>query len=158
MTLSNELFPLVLAGRFLEASALARSMAPEQLCEAMVQLAFESESFVCYGLVAVLLVQSETAEHHYLASLLLTATPLNALAGASTLAYFHAQRAATLAPQEPSYLEYLLFFFRHPDKLMPADEAKRVAEALLQLQPTHSKALEVRQYSTTHPRHEEEQS
>ena len=123
--MSNDLRELVLAGRFEDAIEMARPMAFEPLANTLQGLAFDSESVTCYGFAAALAGAEETAEHHYLAAELLSASPLNQLPGAYHLAYYHGRRAAALAPDDWSYKEFLLFFHRHPDKVMAEGEAER---------------------------------
>jgi len=141
--MSNDFRELVLEGRFEDAIEVARGMAFDPLADTLQGLAFDTESLTCYGFAAALASADETAEHHYLAAELLTASPLNQIPGAYHLAYYHGRRAVELAPNDLSYKEFLLFFHRHPDNVMAEGEANRIARDILAHDPANTAAKRV---------------
>src|SRR5579883_1121708 len=102
---------LVIAGRFEDAIDLTAELPLDDLRDALLKLAFDSESIACYGFAVALVVNEQNAEHHALACEVLASTALCRLPGAYQTAYFHARQAEALAPTDPGFKELLLFFW-----------------------------------------------
>ena len=103
----------------------AEGIPPDELHEALVVEAFDHRSLACYGVYAGMILADESAELHVSASELLSLA-LNVYTGAYPLAFFHAQRAVALDPDDISYKEHLLSFHNNPEHLLSPDEARRV--------------------------------
>ena len=112
----------------------AQGMDEEQLRNLCLEYAFDTSDIRAYTLITELLRHEEKWQWHYLASLVLC-QPLCHLKGAYFAAYHHATEASTMAPNDKSLKEYLLFFNSVPDKPMGDEEAKAVALELRSLDP-----------------------
>jgi tetratricopeptide (TPR) repeat protein len=133
----------IIKGNFAKAKHLSINMDLDTLKEELYLLAYDSETIAPYGFINYLLLDKESSELHYLASYLL-GMGLNHLEGAYQTAFFHAKRAVELAPQDnSSYKEYLLFFYEIPAKLLRKDEATKIANEILKIDPTSKPALSV---------------
>jgi hypothetical protein len=114
----------------------------EELHDAVLGEAFDHQSLTCYGLYVALLLEEESAERHVAASELLSLA-LNIFPGAYPTSFFHAVRAVALAPDDVSYKEHLLSFHNNPETLLSPDEARRVAQEVLDLDPSNDASREV---------------
>jgi hypothetical protein len=125
-------------------SAVRRAAAVplDELHEAILGEAFDHQSLACYGLYVGLLLDGESAARHVAASELL-GLALNIFPGAYPTAFFHAVRAVALAPDEVSYKEHLLAFHNNPEGLLSPEEARRVAQEVLDLDPSNDAGREV---------------
>lgn len=141
--MSDTLEQHLLAGRFDDALAVARDLPLDELRDALMALAFQSDDLACYGFCVALLDRQPGAVAHGLASDLLAGTTLNQLPGAYRLAYWHARRAAELEPDNVGYREFLLFFHDHPERLLPDDEAREIAQWLRARDPDNDAARAV---------------
>jgi hypothetical protein len=127
---------LVLSADFPAALAMVPTLTFEQIDNALMLVAFDTASTSTYAFVCHWLSNRETPEGHYLASLLLS-QPLCHLTDAYRMAFFHAKRAAALAPDSVDYLEYLLFFYHVPEtpQLLSREAAQQVAREILAKNP-----------------------
>lgn len=132
----------ILRGDYKSANALASDMDMEILRDTLYLLAYDSGSITPYGFVNDLLLDEETSEIHYTASFLMSMA-LNHLEGAYKIAFYHANKAAELSPNDMSCQEYLLFFYAIPDKLVSNDEAIKIAKNILERDPKNMTVLSV---------------
>jgi hypothetical protein len=110
--------------------------------EAVLGEALDHQSLSCYGLYVGLLQRGESAELHVAASEVLSLA-LNVYPGAYPVAFVHAQRAVALEPDDVSIKEHLLSFHNNPERVLPPDEAARVAREVLAVDPSNGAGLEV---------------
>lgn len=120
----------------------AAALPLHELHQAILGEAFDHQSLACYGLYVGLLLDEESAERHVAASELLSLA-LNVFPGAYQTAFFHARRAVALAPEDVSYKEHLLSFHNNPERLLSPEEARRVAQQVLDLDPSNDAGREV---------------
>lgn len=120
----------------------AEALPLDPLHQAVLGEAFDHQSVACYALYVGLLLQDESAERHVAASELLSLA-LNVLPGGYQTAFFHALRAVDLAPDDVSYKEHLLSFHNNPERLLSPDEARRVAQQVLDVDPSNEAGREV---------------
>jgi len=102
----------------------------DTLRDSLFLIAYDNENLIPYRFVNYLLLERETSQLHYLASFLLCMA-LNHLDGAYQIAFFHATKAAELATNDISYMEYLLFFYEIPDQLLSKKRANDMAIQIL---------------------------
>ncbi|TDY04388.1 UNVERIFIED_CONTAM: hypothetical protein BJ099_10823 [Lysinibacillus xylanilyticus] len=57
------------------------------------------------------------------------------LVGSLNKAFYHARKAVELDEEDIELKEYLLFFYEKPDKLLSNQEAKTLAEEIINLNP-----------------------
>ena len=120
----------------------AEALPLDPLHQAVLGEAFDHQSVTCYALYVGLLLRGESAERHVAASELLSLA-LNVLPGAYQTAFFHALRAVALAPDDVSYKEHLLSFHNNPERLLSPEEARRVAQQVLDADPSNEAGREV---------------
>ena len=129
----------ILRGQFDEGLELTANAPLDDLRDALVGLAFETESLACYAF-CVAMAERDGARGHGLASDVLATSSLCRLPGAYQAAFFHAKRAVKLAPSDVGYREFLLFFHGHPEQVLSRDEAVAIARDLLELDPDNEAA------------------
>lgn len=132
----------VRSGDIQSAVRLAAALPLDELNDAILGEAFDHQSMACYGLYVALLLEEGSAARHVAASELLSLA-LNIFPGAYGMAFFHAVRAVALAPDDVSYKEHLLSFHNHPERLLSPEEARRVAQEVLDLDPANDAGREV---------------
>jgi tetratricopeptide (TPR) repeat protein len=130
------------SGDMQSAVRLAAELPLDNLNDAILGEAFDHQSLACYGLYVALLLDEESAARHVAASELLSLA-LNIFPGAYGMAFFHAVRAVALAPDDVSYKEHLLSFHNNPERLLSPEEAHRVAQEVLDLDPSNDAGQEV---------------
>jgi hypothetical protein len=138
--MSNPLIENIISMDFEAAARLAETMHVDQLVEQVLEFAFQEYDIRCYTFATLMIAQKETWEWHYLAAMVLC-QPLCHLNHAYFAAYYHAQRAIELAPNDDSLKEFILFFHCVPDRPMPDDLAFSIATGLLTSQPENKAAL-----------------
>lgn len=132
----------ILKGQFHEAILLSQDIPFQDLRAEMILKAYDDFNLAFYGFYVALLLEKESPElHHAVAELLSMA--LNVYPGAYQAAFYHAQRAAALAPQDVSYKEYLLFFHNNPEELMSPAQSLSIAQEILHVDPQNETANQV---------------
>lgn len=132
--MKDKIGPLILSCEFELAQDIAIPADYKSVEDALLQLAYETDELTIYSFVCSLLIKSQSAQWHYLASLLLS-QPLCHIDGAYRAAYYHAKMASRLSPFDSTLKEYLLFFWEIPDKLLTDTEAARIAAEILEAVP-----------------------
>lgn len=130
-------------GDFRGAAELIASLKERELSELINHSSVELESLSIYVFVVYLITQKETAELHSLASTLL-ATDYCHIEGAYYLAFEHGKRALELAPGHLDLLVWMLFFYEVPDKLLTKEDAKKIVDEVLEIDPNNNVALRLR--------------
>lgn len=138
--LNKEFMKALDIGFYKEAFALFESIPMQDKGSFLFMHAYETGSIAVYAFTTFLLLQKETAEHHFYAAEVLS-SGLTHLNHAYSGALMHARRAAELAPNDISYKEYLLCFYSIPEHLITLNEAKQIALEILQQDPYHTLAL-----------------
>ncbi|MEB2280721.1 hypothetical protein LAV73_12005 [Lysinibacillus xylanilyticus] len=133
--MKTRLEKLIISLNFTEAKALVDSLNKVELENYMLELCYESENIIYYSFVFDMLKSKETSFLHYIASIILS-QPLSHLEGAYQAAFYHAKKAVELDEEDIELKEYLLFFNDIPDKLLSNQEAKTIAEEIINLNPT----------------------
>lgn len=131
-------------GKFEEAKAYIKDMSFEHMHNTLIDLGFKTECVPLYTFVTFLLIEKETAALHYCAAMLI-AQCFVYIEGSYSMGLFHARRSVELAPNDPSYKEYLLLYHNIPDKLIGREEAEKIANALLLQDPCNITARNVLQ-------------
>ena len=120
----------------------AAALSLDEFHDAVLGEAFDHQSLACYRLYVGLLLDGESAERHVAASEMLSLA-LNIFPGAYATSFFHAVRAVALAPEDISYKEHLLSFHNNPEHLLSPEDARRVAQEVLDLDPSNDAGREV---------------
>jgi tetratricopeptide (TPR) repeat protein len=110
--------------------------------DALMDLAYSTESIVVYSFILDLIVNEESADLHYLASEIMS-MPLNYITGAYNVALYHARKAIELNPEDITLKEYLLLFYNIPDKLISKKEATEIAKEVIKKIPDSKAAFEL---------------
>lgn len=132
----------IVKGQFHEAILSSRDIPFQDLRAEIILKAYDDSSLAFYGFYVALLLEKESPElHHATAELLSMA--LNVYPGAYQLAFYHAQRAAALAPQDISFKEFLLFFHNNPEELMSPAQSLIIAQEILRVDPQNETAKQV---------------
>lgn len=129
----------VMSLRFTEAKKLVSKLDDDELENVLLELSLESESIIYYSFVQDMLKSHETAMLHYIASILMSQS-LKHLKGAYLTAFYHAKKAVDLTPNDSSLKEYLLYFNDIPEKLLSDDEARKLADEILTVDPENDVA------------------
>jgi hypothetical protein len=116
-------------GSYKEAKRFIENMSCDELCQFIIELGFDADELSLYTFVTFLLIEKETPELHYCAAVLISQV-FAYIEGAYSMGLFHARRAMEMAPEDPSYKEYLLLYHDIPDKLLTRKEAIAVAKEL----------------------------
>lgn len=132
--MKTRLEKLIISLNFTEAKALVDSLNKVELENYMLELCYESENILYYSFVFDMLKSKETSFIHYIASIILS-QPLCHIEGAYQAAFYHAKKAVELDEDDIELKEYLLFFNDIPDKLLSNQEAKTLAEEIINLNP-----------------------
>jgi tetratricopeptide (TPR) repeat protein len=138
----DKLKNLILTGDFQSAKILTKNMDSNRFGDLILKIAFDEGNLCSYTFISYLLLEEESSELHYLASEVL-ALAFCHLEGAYASALYHARRAATLSPEDVSYLEYLLFFHEIPEKLIDKEEAIQIAKKIIESDPENLAAKRV---------------
>lgn len=134
----------VKVGKFEEAKAYIKDMSYEDMHNSLIDLGFKTECVSLYTFVTFLLIEKETAALHYCAAMLI-AQCFVYIEGSYSMGLFHARRSVELAPDDPSYKEYLLLYYNIPDKLLNKEDAEAIANALLSQDPSNITARNILQ-------------
>jgi len=135
----NSFMEYIKVGNYTAAKLYIENFSHQELHDFIVGLGFDTGSIALYTFVALLLIERESPYLHYCAAVLM-GQALVYVDGAYSAAFFHAQRAMKLAPDDPSYKEYLLLYYYIPDRLLSYEKARRIAESLLIQDPQNSTA------------------
>ena len=130
----NNFLEYIKVGKYQKAKDCIKDMPGERLYYFLVDLGFDTNTIPLYTFVIFLLLENETAEFHYCAAVLI-AQCFVYIEGAYSMGLFHARRCVELAPNDPSYKEYLLSFYGITDRLLSKEEAIEIATQLQQQDP-----------------------
>lgn len=107
----------------------------------LLEAAYEMESLCVYSFVQYMVNKTKKISWLELAIDILLG-PLCFMEGAYSVALFHS-RELLLVNRSVENLERLLFFYDIPEKLVPIEEAKMIAEEILMKEPNNKVALSV---------------
>ena len=132
----------ILTGEFKEAHKIIDDIGINTIKDKLLDIAYDKESIEVYFFVLTLIEKHETSEMHYLASKVLS-TALCHTKGAYNAALYHARKSIQLAPEDISYKEYLLLFYNIPEKLISDNEALKISQKILSVNPDNKIAQEI---------------
>lgn len=130
----NKFIEYITIGKFKEAKECLVTLSQEQFYFFIIECGFDKGLLPLYTFVNFLLIENETAHLHRCAAVLIAQCFVH-LEGAYSMGLFHARRAIELAPDEPTYKEYILLYYDIPDKLLSKEEAIEIATQLQQQDP-----------------------
>lgn len=125
----NNFLEYIKAGKYENAKDIVKDMSSDEFYNFIVELGFDTNILALYTFVIFLLIEKESAELQYCAASLI-AQVFCYVDSAYSMGLFHARRAVALAPNDPSYKEYLLSYYYIPDKLLTFEEALVIAKEL----------------------------
>jgi len=140
MALTDTIQKLITTNDFASLEQLSTTMDTEEFEEGLLEATFNNKNLLPYTFICMMLMKKETAELHYLAAEILC-LPLCFFEGAYASSLYHARKAIELDPDDISLKEFLLYFYKTPDRLITKEEALRVAKEILQKKPDSSAAL-----------------
>jgi len=132
----------IISGNFEKACKIVDELSLDFFTKKLLSLAYKNTSLVYYSFVQYLIAKNECADFHSIASQLLS-TSLCVLKGAYASAYFHALRAIEIEPENMKHKEFLLFFYKNPENVLPAAKAMETATEILAKDPENKIAQEV---------------
>ncbi len=132
----------IISGNFEKAGKIVDELSLDFFTKKILSFAYKNTSLVYYSFVQYLIAKNECADYHSIASQMLS-TSLCVLKGAYTSAYFHALRAIELEPENKKHKEFLLFFYKNPENVLPLEKAVQIANELLACDPENETAQEV---------------
>src|SRR5205085_7137237 len=104
--MNKKFIEFIKAGKYQEAKHIVKDMSHTEFYNFMIELGFDTNTLALYTFVVFKLLEQESAELHYCAAVLMGQV-FCYVEGAYSMGLFHARRAAQLAPNDPSYKEYL---------------------------------------------------
>lgn len=137
--MSNTIRELIEQLRFDEAFDQIKDIPVDDLSTMLISMTHERSDIRPLTFVVSRLTEDRNWKWHYLTSLLLS-QPLCHLEGAYSAAFYHANEAVKLAPDDWTLKEYLLFFHCIPDRLLSDDDARVVAKQILEKDPNNQTA------------------
>lgn len=133
----------ILSGNFKKAKEISKLLNIDELEDYLARTAFDSCNIMVYVFLCDILNEKESADIHYLASVIL-ALAFPHIKGAYEGGYYHAKKAIKLDPDNIGFKEYMLFFYSGiPEPLLPKNEAISIAKEILKENPNHPTALDV---------------
>ncbi len=139
---TKKFYDLLYYGHFDQAHELAKDLTSDEIWEVLCAISADKPTILSYGYMVYLLIQSEKAEYHYIASRVLFLV-LHTFEGAYASAFWHAKRALELSPEEIIYKEHLLKFYFLPYQFLEKEEAQLIAREILAIDPKNEYALQV---------------
>ena len=137
----RELSDLLTSGRFDEAEILCNDMEQDEIADSMLRSAYETESITVYGFAAYM---KENHEKKTWLTIMfdLLINPLCFMEGAYALAAVHARELVSIE-ESIENMEKLLFIYNSPENVISDDEAKKIAEKMLDIEAQNEVALSV---------------
>ena len=137
----RELSDLLTSGRFDEAEILCNDMESDEIADSMLRSAYETESITVYGFAAYM---KENHEKKTWLTIMfdLLINPLCFMEGAYALAAVHARELVSIE-ESIENMEKLLFIYNSPENVISDDEAKKIAEKMLDIEAQNEVALSV---------------
>lgn len=126
------------AGKFLDAKKLISTMPSENILTFLQGLIFETNLISIYTFIAFLLLEKETIFLHQCARSILC---ISMWEGANAAALLHTQRIYELDPHDITKKASVLSYFGTPDCTMSHQEAQKMAQEILEQDPTNTTAL-----------------
>lgn len=130
-------------GDFQKAKQIASGLDLKAIEDELFLFAYNEGSIAPYGFVCAMLIEKETSEWHYIASLLLSMA-INHLEDAYFITFYHAKRAVELSPNDIGYKEALLFYHEIPDQPLSKKEALTLAAEILKIDPSNKAAKRIK--------------
>ena len=137
----KELSELLIAGKFDEVEILCNGMKPDEIADIMLKSAYETESITAYGFAAYMNERHDKKTWLKIMFDLLI-NPLCFMEGAYALAAVHARELISIE-ESIENMEKLLFIYNSPENVISKDEAKKIAEKMLDIEAQNEVALSV---------------
>jgi hypothetical protein len=146
--MKNTFLNAIHVGKYHQAKELVKNMSFENLYDMLLKISFEESSLTAYSFLVFLLIDTETAQIHHAASVIMS-TALSHYNDAFSVGLLHARRAAVLEPLVLKHQEWLLSFYDIPDQVMSDKEAFNIAQHILKYDSTNAIALKALETITT---------
>lgn len=140
--MENKIKNLIMAGKFQDAKNELSTINEKTLEGILLNIGYDESNICAYAFVCFLLQRDETVNYHTLASTLMENAFCH-LEGAYQVAFYHTCRAIDLCPDDIDLHETLLFFNDIPEKVITDEEAKEIAQKILQKKPTSEQARRI---------------
>lgn len=138
----NDLETILWYGKYEEAEAAFEQMEEDQIRNALLSLAFDTESLCAYSFVQYMMRKTEKVFWLRMAAELMM-QPLCFIEGAYSIALFHARELLS-REKNVENLERILFFYDIPEKLVDREEALQIAKEILKAEPSNPIARAVK--------------
>lgn len=129
-------------GEFSKAKELSSGLSQKAFEDALFSIAFDTDSITSYAFVCYLLCQKETVYLHRLASEILE-IPFAYIEGSASSTLYHSRRVVELEPNNLTLKGYLLACYEMPLRIISLAEAKKIAQEILAVDPTHKHAQKI---------------
>ena len=125
----NKFFLSVAQGNYEQAESFLKNIPDENLSDAIINFGYETENISVLGF---LIYMSDKTHQEFWNDIMivLLLNVFNDMEGAYSWAYHYAKENLKIE-RSNSNLEQLLFFFEIPEKLLPEEEAKCIANEIL---------------------------
>ena len=107
----------------------------------IMNIAYDTENICVYSFVQYMIWKTERIEWMELAIDIMI-NPFCFLEGAYSVALFYLREVLRIKKNIEN-LERILFFYHIPEKLVGIEEAKKIAEEILKIEPTNKLVLEL---------------
>ena len=144
INMHNKIKNLIMNGEFLEAKKFINLIDYEELRNMLLDIGYNKGNICSYAFTCYLLLEKEIVPYHYLASEILNHAFPHLIGGYESSLY-HIRRALELCPNDIDLKENLLFFNKIPGKVLSDEEAKKIAQEILQIKPTSRAAQRILQ-------------
>ncbi len=125
----------LLQGKYADAEKICEKMDIKNVGSMLMNIAYDTENICVYSFVQYMIWKTEQIEWMELAIDIMI-NPFCFLEGAYSVALFHSREVLRIK-KDIKNLERILFFYHIPEKLVSTEEAKKIAEEILKVEPTN---------------------
>lgn len=137
----KELEEKLLQGKYVDAEKICEKMDIKDAGNMIMNIAYDTENICVYSFVQYMIWKTERIEWMELAIDIMI-NPFCFLEGAYSVALFYLREVLRIKKNIEN-LERILFFYHIPEKLVGIEEAKKIAEEILKIEPTNKLVLEL---------------
>ena len=136
----------VIKGEFYEVDKKLKEMSKEEQKQLIFKIGIKTESLSVYTYILHrIMMEKDYKEiinwHETALSVLVHC--INFLEGAYSSALYHSRKIAELEPDNIENFVQLLFFYDIPEKLLDEKEAKKIAEKIIEVDPSNQVATRI---------------